>query len=261
MRRYAITQADLEAAIGDRWLRRARERTERFRQAGRYEEEAAIWSEVKGVYVQLQHGKCAYCERRIGTDPVYAGELDVEHYRPKSGFYLLAYHPLNYAVACIRCNRGLKRDEFPVAGTRMWDGEDPRAMGAERPLLVYPIGEVDEDPAELITFVGYAAVPAGSSERGRRTIEFFRLGAEAERYDDLVTERALVVRALYTANKLLREGWMVSEFEDEIAFAQSPAALHSRCAACYQRICGSEWAQAKLLFRAAGDFLRSRGLL
>ena len=43
MRRYAITQADLEAAIGDRWLRRARERTERFRQAGRYEEALSLF--------------------------------------------------------------------------------------------------------------------------------------------------------------------------------------------------------------------------
>lgn len=261
MRRYAVTQAELEGRMGEAWLARARARTERFRRVGRYDEAGGIWSEVKGVYVGLQHGKCAYCERRIGKDPVYAGELDVEHYRPKSEYHLLAYHPLNYAVACIRCNRGLKRDEFPVAGVRMREGDDPAAMRAEEPLLLYPIGDIDEDPADVISFVGYAAVPVRESVRARATIAFFRLGAEAERDDDLVMERARLVRSLYMANLLLRAGTMVKAFEDEIAFAQSAAAPHSRCAACYQQVCEKNWAEAELLFAAAGEFLQSKGLL
>jgi hypothetical protein len=276
MRRYPVTLAELEAAMGESWLRRARSRTERFRQAGRYDEPSGIWSEIKGVYVALQDGKCAYCERKIGTDPAYAAESDLEHFRPKArvqewdgapggaeakGYYLLAYHPFNYAMACIRCNRGLKLDRFPVAGVRILDGEDPVALRSEAPLLLYPIGDVDDDPAELISFVGYAAVPAGDDVRARVTIAFFRLGAEAERDDDLVMERARVVRVLYMANLLLRAGTMVREFRDEIAFAQSPAAPHSRCAACYQQVCERDWVQAELLFGAAGDFLRSKGLL
>jgi hypothetical protein len=32
---------------------------------------------------QLQHNKCAYCERDLLTETYAGGEHDVEHYRPK----------------------------------------------------------------------------------------------------------------------------------------------------------------------------------
>ena len=58
-------------------------------------------------------GKCAYCESP--TDTVAHG--DVEHYRPKSKYWWLAYCYDNYLYACQICNQVHKGDEFPVYAT------------------------------------------------------------------------------------------------------------------------------------------------
>ncbi len=110
-------------------------------------EKKGIWSEVKPVYMSLQRDKCAYCERKLASAD-FGGtiEHDLEHFRPKSsarpwpttaisrerglvytfptgkhhasGYYWLAYHPLNYCVACKKCNTPLKLDFFPIAVNR-----------------------------------------------------------------------------------------------------------------------------------------------
>lgn len=122
MIRYDIAPDELLRRIEEHvpgWLKRAATRTERFRKAGRYDEKSGIWSEIKDVYRDLQGDKCAFCERQLAGKPYGSIEHDVEHYRPKSsvrvwppveapaydfptghaseaGYYLLAYHPLNY---------------------------------------------------------------------------------------------------------------------------------------------------------------------
>src|SRR5438552_12772588 len=87
MIRYPVTREGLERLVeAERpgWLMRARRRTRKFLAAATYQEREAIWSEVKAVYVRLQHNKCAYCERRLtGLDYGGAIEHDLEHYRPK----------------------------------------------------------------------------------------------------------------------------------------------------------------------------------
>ncbi|HEY6333248.1 MAG TPA: hypothetical protein VI756_28245, partial [Blastocatellia bacterium] len=66
------------------WLNRARSRTEKFRAQGLYKERAAIWSEVKDVYLEPQGAsKCAYCERKLESAEYGKAELDIEHFRPK----------------------------------------------------------------------------------------------------------------------------------------------------------------------------------
>ena len=133
MIRYTITEAELVRRVDasvPTWRKRASDRTTRFQIAGRYDEKSAIWSEIKSVFSDLQYDKCAYCERKL-ADPDDGGsvEHDLEHYRPKSsveawpdaakfsfhtggadtgGYYWLAYHLLNYAVACKKCNSGFK---------------------------------------------------------------------------------------------------------------------------------------------------------
>jgi uncharacterized protein (TIGR02646 family) len=72
-------------------------------------------SHWKLAKVQLKaeaHGKCAYCE--ANTDVVAHG--DVEHYRPKSKYWWLAYCYDNFLFACQICNQIYKKDEFPVHG-------------------------------------------------------------------------------------------------------------------------------------------------
>ena len=201
------------------WAKRAKTRTAKFKKGKAYDERTGIWSEIKGAYMTLQHDKCAYCERRLSDGKI---EHALEHYRPKGnvrawpdakaierltdntghcpypgpidtdfagGYYLLAYHTANYCTSCGVCNTNYKSDFFPVAGTRPTLALHPSETTAERPLLLYPLGELDEDPEQLITFIGLTPVPvfqAGPKhQRARVTIDFFNLGGR----EDLLRER------------------------------------------------------------------------
>ena len=88
MIRYQITETELRDAIESEkpgWLARAQTRTDRFIAAGKYDESSGIWSEIKRVYMDLQHDKCAYCERQLAAgEDGGTIEHDVEHYRPKN---------------------------------------------------------------------------------------------------------------------------------------------------------------------------------
>ncbi len=79
----------------------------------------AWWKTGKGQLKQESHGKCAYCESP--TDVVAHG--DVEHFRPKSKYWWLAYCYDNHLFACQICNQSHKGDKFPIAGDAM---KEPR---------------------------------------------------------------------------------------------------------------------------------------
>ncbi|MCO5164795.1 MAG: hypothetical protein M9894_00295 [Planctomycetes bacterium] len=85
-----------------------------------------------------------------------------------SGYYLLAYHLFNYVASCIPCNSSLKGDYFPVRGKRRVPGDkSPQdLLAAEKPYLIYPIGDFDEDPEELITFHGISPMAKKWSGHG-----------------------------------------------------------------------------------------------
>ncbi len=71
MIQYPISQQQLEQLIElDRpgWLERAQDRTVNFSVLGYYHESSSIWSEVKVVYMRIQYGKCAYCERQLESE-------------------------------------------------------------------------------------------------------------------------------------------------------------------------------------------------
>lgn len=55
--------------------------------------------------------KCAFCEEK-------AERLDVEHYRPKSVYYWLAYSWDNLLLACPTCNQDHKGIQFDIDGKR-----------------------------------------------------------------------------------------------------------------------------------------------
>ena len=80
---------------------------------------------VKQALIAAQHGKCCFCERKIGA------EGDVEHFRPKAsfcqgersplerpGYYWLAYEWDNLLLACPICNQRFKRNYFPLRSPR-----------------------------------------------------------------------------------------------------------------------------------------------
>lgn len=75
----------------------------------------AYWKSGKDVIRKESVGKCAYCE----TPFAVAGHGDVEHFRPKSTYWWLAYCLDNHLFSCQICNQTFKSDEFPIKGTLM----------------------------------------------------------------------------------------------------------------------------------------------
>lgn len=65
------------------------------------------WKPAKKQLLAETGGKCAYCE--APTSVVAFG--DVEHYRPKSSYWWLAYCYDNYLVSCQLCNQRFKKTE------------------------------------------------------------------------------------------------------------------------------------------------------
>ena len=77
---------------------------------GTLEFKQTVWKAAKPQLKLETGGKCAYCESP--TDTVAHG--DVEHFRPKSKYWWLAYCYDNYVYACQICNQVHKRDESPI---------------------------------------------------------------------------------------------------------------------------------------------------
>jgi hypothetical protein len=288
MIRYDVTEAGLRAAvaaIAPTWLDQAKARTAAFIKAKRYNETSGTWSAIKEAYMSLQANKCAYCERKLGGARFSKVEHDVEHYRPKgnirlwpsasdkanrninygfptgaaadNGYYWLAYHLLNYATACKTCNSSLKKDCFPIAGKRGGAKKTPAQLRTvEKPFLVYPLGRLDADPEDLITFVGVTPVPKTKSgakhDRAMVTIDFFELDTREE----LLYERAELIAGLGLALRNT-DGQAKAAAKKLLAAAVKPAAPHSSCARAYLKLEKTDPALAKAQWEAAVDYVGS----
>lgn len=225
------------------------------------------WSQIKPLFLDLQHYKCAFCESEIGGRPEEDGrrELhgqDVEHYRPKKrvvswtppdwegpelkvgptdGYPWLALNPLNYLASCKACNSGRKRNYFPIArDDQSYDSEpDPELLRTEEPYLLFPFGELEAgDPESMIAFLGHEAIPNASLDdasheywRARVTISLLGLN----RQDVATPRKRLVV-------KLARD-WCVlrlarpDDWQAILAKETLPQANFSSCAKCFLGLC------------------------
>jgi len=67
-------------------------------------------AEVKQLLYEIQNEKCIYCETKF----THNSPGDIEHFRPKSLYYWLAYDWKNLFLSCEECNRRYKRDKFPL---------------------------------------------------------------------------------------------------------------------------------------------------
>lgn len=87
----------------------------RLEHGDRQEFKSDFWKAAKRQLKAETAGKCAYCEA-----PVQAvAHGDVEHFRPKSVYWWLAYCYDNYLFSCQVCNQTFKGDKFPLEGTAM----------------------------------------------------------------------------------------------------------------------------------------------
>jgi hypothetical protein len=224
MIRYEVTKAKLHADINatdESWFADTTVVLASLPNPPKSSDFKPLWSNIKQLYIDLQNSKCCFCEKPLEGKI----EQDVEHFRPKAevkpwtvpaklaaegitvqqptdgssedGYSQLAYQPFNYAMSCKTCNSTLKKNLFPIEGARDSGSVDPSTMKSEKALLIYPIGDFDTDPMDLIEFDALSPVPKKASGYGRRramvTIDIFRL----DRRRDLMKQRAYLVRLLF----------------------------------------------------------------
>jgi hypothetical protein len=291
---YKIKKAELEKLVeaeSPGWLKAAKKKTERFKKLQKYDEKEGSWSLIKKVFMDLQHNKCAYCERKLEGGDLGKIEHDIEHYRPKSsvkawptakikkelklayqfitgsasasGYYLLPYNILNYATACKVCNTPLKSNYFPILGeTRFLNTDNFKTLKAEKAFLLYPIGNLDKDPEKIITFQGMIPIPVAKKDtddykRAQVTIDFFRLSIQRE---DLIRERALIIKALFIAYRHKDSTDPIDKRDAllTIKMALSDSDPHTNCARSFYQVCEKDFALASKYYEAALAYLKSK---
>jgi Pyruvate/2-oxoacid:ferredoxin oxidoreductase delta subunit len=72
------------------------------------------WKAAKPATKSDSFDKCAYCE----SPTAVVAHGDIEHFRPKSEYWWLAYTYHNYCFCCQICNQSYKSDNFPIFGTK-----------------------------------------------------------------------------------------------------------------------------------------------
>lgn len=158
---------------------------------------------VKAALIVAQHGKCCFCERKIG------GEGDVEHFRPKGGFrqgkgapigkpgyYWLAYEWTNLLLACPICNQRFKKNYFPLRNPAARAMSHQADRTQEEPLLINP---AEVDPAEQIGFRQEVAHPINDSKHAKATIQTVGLNRPT-----LIEERRDYLEELFVLREVLR---------------------------------------------------------
>ena len=190
MIRHDISRSQLRQAIkriDANWYKRAQETLAALPANPTSKQFVSLWGDIKSVYINLQASKCIYCETLLEGNI----SKSIEHFRPKAkvaawkvpkwlakegvtttgyrkpngdpGYRNLAYCPWNYAASCKSCNSVLKKNYFPICGPRNTTAKNPARMQAEKPLFVYPIGRIDEDPKMLFEFIGMHPAARGYS--------------------------------------------------------------------------------------------------
>lgn len=296
MIRVVVATNDLEARVDaavPTWRTRAAKLDKAAAKAGELGK-ATIWSEVKEIFIEVQHKKCLYCETplpiaQVGDKTMGKGISDIEHYRPKGrvtdwptkniiarrkptytaklraaradGYPHIAHTLGNYGLSCKICNSDLKGDRFPIAGSEGALGDDiPTLDASEVPLLLFPIGEAPVDPDAYLQWDGLVVRPLTKSGakhlRARVTIDFFELDTR----DDLARDRAM---RIYIMQAALERAASSDPAKAAAGAAQVerfmaddfPAAA---CARAYRRLCDENPQRAEEIHQLAVDLLMSQ---
>ena len=292
MIRFPVSTADLDAAItkaSKSWFVTAAERVAKFEAVDDYDEKSGAWSRIKRVFMEVQGHKCGFCERRLERSAYGAVEHDVEHFRPKKevkkwpsktaagqrnlefdfelgdglkpAYFRLAYERENYLISCKTCNSALKANNFPVAGTRTPDIASPRALNAELPYLIYPIGDVDDaDPEDLLGFNGIVPIVRGATQHDRRRAEVTINLFELDTREILLEERAEIIVNLHLANSAIANPHPEVRAAADLVLtrAKDVRSPHTNCARSYLRVLESDPPLARAYAASALDHLIQR---
>jgi len=289
--RYAVSPAKLRAAItevDEKWFTNTAAILAGLPSPPKSSDFKPLWSKIKGVYIELQNSKCCFCEKLLEGNI----EQDVEHFRPKAevkswtvpprlsaegitvqqradglsepGYWQLAYSPFNYAMACKTCNSTLKKNFFPIEGTRDSTATDPAQMDREKALLIYPIGAADADPEQLIEYEALSPVPKSASGFNRRralvTIELFGLD-DSSRRRLLFKLRATLVRLLFHELEGRATGTTPSQRQkhqtaiDTLTSSEIP---FTNCLRSFERLYGSNQTRAEEVAEACLKFMKTK---
>lgn len=150
-----LTRIRTEAAVpadfrGDARVQLARELIDRFK--NEEEPRPAVWKKAKLRLRTDSFNKCAYCE----SSTAVVAHGDVEHFRPKSEYWWLAYSIDNFTFACQICNQSYKGSNFPrqfdlVQPDLPTNGDDAALAAAAAKLYPDPLdgGAVESHSRQL----------------------------------------------------------------------------------------------------------------
>jgi len=181
---------------------------------------------------------------------------------PGTGYYWLAYHIGNYAVACKDCNTIRKANYFPIAGTERGSPEaDIVVLNAkEKPFLLYPLGDIDDDPETLLEFDGVIAKPryadGHSHLRAQVTIDFFKLNSREELWRDrfrTIREVWFSFQTLQTSDDPNQREAAKRSLEDLASDASAQAA----CARSFLKLIESDPIAAWGTYQISEDYINS----
>lgn len=156
--RVRTRQAIPAAFHGTKRVARIRKLVDGFR-ADSFDFQATVWKAAKKQLKTESAGKCAYCE--APTSVVAHG--DVEHFRPKSVYWWLAYCYENYTYSCQICNQTYKGDQFPLSGKPM---APPGRFEA--------VAMLNPDPLEEAEGMAYAAFEFACSSERAHLVDVYR---------------------------------------------------------------------------------------
>ncbi|MVZ63488.1 retron system putative HNH endonuclease [Sphingobacterium humi] len=133
--------------------------------------------DVKLGLINIYNGKCAFCEQKIEY-------YHIEHYRPKSIYYWLAYSWDNLLMSCPLCNSS-KGNNFEIEGDeirfelndhnlKLINHFSERYNVVERPLLINP---EQIDPEKFLVFSKDGRI-SSRDPRFIYTIELCRLNRD-----------------------------------------------------------------------------------
>ena len=153
--------------------------------------------DIKAALWAIYHGKCAFCEQRVE-------QWHVEHFRPKSIYYWLAFSWDNLLYACPHCNTG-KSNNFDVAGLRALPPANLSGINTlsgtydagEQPMFIHP---EREDAEPLLEFQADGLVKSNDprakytldtcqvhrrylNDYRKKILDDFRANAESERLE------------------------------------------------------------------------------
>lgn len=164
------------------------------------------WNEpdVRGPLYAMHGRVCAYCQCHLPhNDPG-----DVEHFRPKSQYWWLAYDFLNYLLSCAACNRNRKKEKFPLAkGAKPCPWGERDNLHAERFLLLDPVVDDVEAWVQVDHGVPHCPVEPGAGlapgselyERVDTTIRFFKLNENVRLIQQRIDTINRALKAIHQA--------------------------------------------------------------